>query len=247
MAEDWKYDPAHDLGLTPTERRRSLRREAGLAGLAANLFWRCLTQCYMAAAHRLSIEGRENLPAKPPYVLVANHSSHLDAVMLGLVTPWRYLGQGFPIAAGDHFFEKTLTASFAAACMNALPIWRKRYTGRTLGELRHRLAEEECIFILFPEGTRSRTGAIGRFKPGLGRVVCGTLVPVVPCCIEGAWKAMPSEASIPRPTKIRLRIGKPLVFAEMSDDRRGWESAIAEVEGAVRSAKRAADGPGSGS
>ncbi len=85
MGEDWKYDPAHDLGLTPTERRRSLHREAGLTGLAANLFWRCLTQCYMTAAHRLSIEGRENLPAKPPYVLVANHSSHLDAVMLGLV------------------------------------------------------------------------------------------------------------------------------------------------------------------
>lgn len=237
MEEDWKYDPAHDLGLTPAERRRSLRREAGLTGLAANLFWRCLTRCYMAAAHRLSIEGRENLPAKPPYVLVANHSSHLDAVMLGLVTPWRHLGHVFPIAAGDHFFEKPLAATFAAACMNALPIWRKRYTGRTLGELRHRLVEEECILILFPEGTRSRTGDIGRFKPGLGRVVCGTEVPVVPCTIEGAWQAMPPEASLPRPMKIRLRIGKPLVFGNVSDDRHGWESAIAEVEGAVRASK----------
>lgn len=148
-----------------------------------------------------------------------------------------YPADVFPIAAGDHFFEKTLTATFAAACMNALPIWRKRYTGRTPGELRHRLAEEECIFILFPEGTRSRTGEIGRFKPGLGCVVCGTEVPVVPCTIEGAWKVMPPDASIPRPRKIRMRTGKSLVFGNVADDRHGWESAIAEVEGAVRASK----------
>jgi len=238
MSADWKYDPAHDFGLTPAERRCSLRREAGLTGFLVNFFWRCLTRCYMSVFHRLAIEGRENLPSEPPFVLVSNHASHLDAIVLGLTTPWRHVGKVFPIAAGDHFFEKALAATLVTACMNALPIWRKRYTGHTLKELRHRLIEEKCIFIIFPEGTRSKTGEMNRFKPGLGRVVCGTAVPVVPCFIEGAWKAMPPDASWPRPGKIRFRIGTPLLFDRFTDDRSGWEAAIADMEGAVKSLSR---------
>lgn len=234
MSEDWQYDPAHDLELSRSQRRRSLNREPGLAGLASNFLWRGLSGGYMALAHRLSIEGRQNLPTQPPYVLVANHASHLDAVILELAAPRRHLGRIFPIAAGDTFFEKPMLATFATACMNALPIWRKRCGGHSLDELRRRLVEEKCVFILFPEGTRTRNGKPGRFKPGLGRLVCETSAPVVPCFIDGAWRAMPPSASLPRPKKIRLRIGTPLVFNNAANDRQGWEAAVAEVEHAVK-------------
>lgn len=234
MNDDWRYDSAHDLELAGRERLRSLTREPGLPGVAANLLWRGLMRGYLAVAHRLAVEGRENMPAKPPFVVVANHASHLDAVILGLAVPVKHVGRVFPIASGGTFFEKPVPATFATACMNALPLWRRKCGGHTLDELRRRLVEDECVFILFPEGTRSRNGEIARFKPGLGRLVCGTEVPVVPCYIDGAWRAMPPQRKLPRPTKVRVKIGEPLVFAERENKRSGWEQALGEVEEAVR-------------
>lgn len=234
MNEDWRYDTARDIELAGRERLRSPAREPGLPGVAANLLWRGLMRGYTALMHRLTTEGRENLPAKPPFVVVANHASHLDAVILGLAVPIRHLGRVFPVAAGDVFFEKPMPASFATTCMNALPIWRKKCGRHSLDELRRRLVEDGCIYILFPEGTRTRDGKMLRFKPGLGRMVCGTEVPVVPCYIAGAFRAMPPHKKLPRPLKLRLKIGEPLVFAGRENKREGWERALREVEEAVR-------------
>lgn len=75
--------------------------------------------------------------------------------------------------------------------MNALPIWRKNCGAHSLADLRERLLNGRSVYILFPEGTRTRTGAIGKFKPGLGRLVAGTNVPVVPCHLRGTFAALP--------------------------------------------------------
>ena len=69
---------------------------------------------WLALAHRLSIEGLENVPAEPPFVLVANHTSHLDALILAACLPRNQRGKVFPIAAGDTFFETKLATAFAA-------------------------------------------------------------------------------------------------------------------------------------
>ena len=72
-------------------------------------------------------------------------------------------GKIFPIAAGDVFFETPAWAAFAAGIMNALPMWRKKFGPHALQELRQRLVEEPCAYILFPEGARSRD-RVGRPK-----------------------------------------------------------------------------------
>ncbi len=234
MATPWKYEPARDFGLAPDERRRSLRREVGLTSACSALAWRWLTRVHLALFHRLRIEGREHLPARRPFVLIANHSSHLDAIILADALPVRHLGCVFPIAAGDTFFETRVASAFATLCMNALPIWRKKCGAHSLDELRDRLVGGDCIYILFPEGTRSRTGAMGGFKPGLGRLVAGTEVPVVPCRLFGAWEAYPPKAKLPRPARIRLRIGPPLLFTDEPNTREGWNAISARAEAAVR-------------
>jgi 1-acyl-sn-glycerol-3-phosphate acyltransferase len=238
MTDPWRYEPARDLALPPAERRRSLRREVGLAGAATCLAWRWLTLNYLALVHRLEIEGRAHLPARAPFVMVANHSSHLDAITLARAVPFRHAGRIFPIAAGDTFFTKPLTSVFATACMNALPISRKSCGAHSLEELRERLVRDEVIYILFPEGTRSRTGEMASFKPGVGRLVCGSPVPVVPCYLEGAWSALPPGRRLPHPSKLRLRIGEPLSFESATNDREGWEAAARATEAAVRALGR---------
>ena len=234
MLEEWTYKPARDLGLPAHERRLSLRREVGLISAMSCLMWRGLTRAYLAIAHRLEIRGRENLPAVGPFIVVANHASHLDALILAAALPVRHVGNVFPIAAGDTFFTKPATSIFATACMNALPIWRRNCGAHSLGELRDRLAADGSIYILFPEGTRTRTGEMTPFKPGIGRLVAGTPVPIVPCYLCGTFDALPSSRGVPRPVAISARIGLPLVFEAAANDRLGWEEIARSLEAAVR-------------
>jgi len=232
--EEWRFEPARDLGLSGSERRLSLRREVGLESAISCFLWRSITRLYLAVAHRLEIRGRENLPARPPFVLVANHASHLDAIILGGILPWRFVGAVFPIAAGDTFFTKRSSSIFATACMNALPIWRKNCGAHSLDDLRERLRQGASVYILFPEGTRTRTGKMGMFKPGLGRLVAGTIVPIVPCYLRGTFEALPASRNLPQWKRISVRVGRPLLFMQTTNDRTGWESVAAAAEDAVR-------------
>ena len=166
--EEWRFEPAHDFGLSAEQRRLSLRREVGLESAISCFLWRSITRLYLAMAHRLKIRGRENLPTRPPFVLVANHASHLDAIILGGILPLRFVGAVFPIAAGDTFFTKRASSIFATAFMNALPIWRKSCGAHSLEDLRERLLKGSSVYILFPEGTRTRTGAMASFQTRAG-------------------------------------------------------------------------------
>jgi 1-acyl-sn-glycerol-3-phosphate acyltransferase len=231
---DWKLRPARDFGLPLGRRLRSTSREPGLPSFLAHWLWTSLVRLYLAAFHRLTVTGRENLPAAPPFVLIANHGSHLDALSLAAALPPRLSRSAFSLAAGEVFFSALPVAGFAAFAVNALPIWRKHTSEADLAFLRQRLAEDRLVFILFPEGTRSRTGAMGRFRPGIGALVAESEIPVVPCFLEGAHAAWPPERWLPRPRKLRLRIGAPLGFAARPNDRAGWLEVAATCETAVR-------------
>jgi len=151
----WTMQPAHDLELAEAERWTSLKRECGLLSSALHTATWATIKCYLKLYHRLKIVGAENLPAKPPFVMVSNHTSHLDALVLGAALPGRLRDQVFPVAAGDVFFCSSWRSALAAKLLNAMPMWRKRCGMHALQELRGRLLNEPCAYILFPEGTRS--------------------------------------------------------------------------------------------
>lgn len=232
--DPWKYQPARDLNLPPAQRWRSVWREDGLVEAVVHGAWWSAVAAYLKTAHRLKVEGREHLPPKPPFVLAANHSSHLDALVLAGALPAKLRRAVLPVAAGDYFFERPAMAAFAAFCLNALPLWRKKAGRHAMDDLRKKLLEDRCGYILFPEGTRSRTGEIGEFKAGLGMLVAGTVVPVVPCHIAGAHEAWPSGRHRPKASPVSVRIGEPLRFPNVPADREGWEQVARATEQAVR-------------
>jgi len=232
--EPWQLEPARDHGLPLGQRMRSLKRESGLVSTGLHLTWWALIRTYLGAFHRLKIVGQVNLPAQPPYIMVANHSSHLDALVLAAPLPWRLRDRVFPIAAGDVFFETPVMSAFSAFFLNALPMWRKKCGPHALKELRDRLLDDPCIYVLFPEGARSRDGKMLAFKRGLGMLVAGSPVPVVPCFLQGCFEALPAEHKLPRPGRISVTIGKPLDFSHVPNDRAGWEQLMHSVEAAVR-------------
>jgi 1-acyl-sn-glycerol-3-phosphate acyltransferase len=232
--EPWEFQPARDTGLTPGERFRSVRRESGLLESLAHQVWFSLVRSYFAVAHRLTIEGREKLPPHGPFVLAANHCSHLDALALGAALIPRHRERAFPIAAGDVFFQTKVTSTFSAIMLNALPMWRKNCGPHALADLRRKLQEERAIFIIFPEGGRSRNGSMMPFKHGLGMLVAEVKIPVVPCGLVGTFDALPPHRKLPRLRAIKLIIGNLLEFASTANDRNGWSQIAAIVESSVR-------------
>jgi len=232
--DDWEYKPAGDLGLSHEEAFKSLKRESGLIASALHWGWWSFVRTYLTVWHRLTVEGREHLPTKPPFVLVANHSSHLDALVLAAPLDWRIRDQIFPIAAGDVFFTGPAISAFAALMLNALPMWRKKCGPHALKELKQRLVDEPCSYILFPEGQRTRTGEMLPFKAGLGMMIAETDVPIVPCYLHGCFEALRPETKWPKPHPIRIRIGPPLNFAHVPNKRDGWEQIAADLQSAVR-------------
>ena len=225
--------PARDHGMSMGERLASTRREPGLIEGVGQRAWAWWVSGYLRCWHRLRVEGRENLPKQTPFVLIANHTSHLDTLALASLVPWRTRRSLFPIAAGDVFFENPPRAALSALLLNALPMQRGRIGRHALDDLRVRLVEDACGFVLFPEGTRSATGEMQRFKAGLGMLVAGTSVPVVPCHLRGAFRAWPRTKKFPRPRKMAVRVGAPLTFENIAGDRSGWAEVARVCEQAV--------------
>lgn len=230
----WTYRPAADHGLPPSERLKSIRREPGLISALSHHAATALLRTHFNLYHRLRITGREHLPLKPPFVLISNHQSHIDAPLLTAILPPAARASAYPVAAGDVFFRGFVATMLSSMLINALPLWRKKVTTHQLAELRQRLLAGDSGLIIFPEGTRSRNGSMGSFKPGLGMLVAGTEVPVIPCHITGAFEAMPHDKTLPRPHRLRVAVGRPLLFPTAPDAREGWERVVREAEASVR-------------
>lgn len=220
----WEFQPARDRDLHGIERHRSLKREHGLGESITRLIWWAGLWVIFRVWNRLRVTGRENLPASPPFILIANHTSHLDAPLLASLLPAKWRDQISPVAASDTFFENRPTAAFAAWFLNALAIRRRGTGAHDLEQMRDRLNDDNAVFIIFPEGTRSRTGKLQSFKSGIGRMVAESKVPVVPCRLEGCFRAWPADGSFVKPTRLSIKIGKPVTFENCPDTRAGWNT-----------------------
>lgn len=231
---DFRYDAADDTGLSRGERMSSPRREPGLMSAVAAVGVGMLVRAYLRLVHRLHIDGRDRLPCEGAYVIVANHASHLDVLCLLSALPRGRRAAAFPVAAGDTFFDTGAKSLLAALCLNAVPIGRGRVGRHALDDLRHKLTRPGTTLLIFPEGTRSRTGDMGRFKPGLGMLIGGTGVPIVPCGIIGAFEACPPGATLPRPKRVRVRVGQPIDSSNFAADREGWQAMAQALEAQVR-------------
>ena len=183
---------------------------------------------------RFEIVGAEHLPNGSSFVLVANHSSHLDTLCLLAALPLRRLHRAFPVAAEDYFFRDLPRTWFAAVVMNALPFARQMRVRESLSICAQLLAQPGNVLIIFPEGTRSRTGETQPFKSGIGALLAGRDVSVLPCCLQGAFRAWPKGRRWPRPGKVRLIIGAPRNYATRGAERSDACAIAAELQGAVR-------------
>ncbi|HEU6447725.1 MAG TPA: lysophospholipid acyltransferase family protein [Verrucomicrobiae bacterium] len=229
----WNYEPAADLDKNLAERLRQFPREPDMLIYGARSLVALILRGWLKFYHRLEIVGRENLPKAGSYILVANHASHLDALCLLATLPLRKLHRAFPAAAQDYFFVSIPRIAIAAVVVNALPFARQKHFRHSLELCRQLLANPGNILIIFPEGTRTATGRIGEFKPGIGLMAAGLDLPVVPCHLDGAFKAWPKGKWFPRPRKLRLTIGEPKNFAAYPAGKESAEQISSDLRQAV--------------
>jgi 1-acyl-sn-glycerol-3-phosphate acyltransferase len=229
----WHYDPASDLDQSLFERLRSFPREPDMLVYGLRLAAALLCRGWLRLYHRVSITGRQHLPAEGSFVLVANHASHLDTLCLLAVLPLARLHRTFPAAAQDYFFVNLPRLLLASVVINALPFDRQANPRHSLSLCRRLLDSGANALILFPEGTRSPTGALKEFKPGVGLLAAGTDYPVVPCYLDGTHRALPKGSWFPRPGKVRVIIGPPRQYSPLQRDKESAVRISAELREAV--------------
>lgn len=152
---------------------------------------------------------KEKLKIAPPYILVANHTSHIDTAALFAAVPREWIGLIHPVAASDTFYRNKISAEISANVLNAVPFDRYGDFEHSMAECRAVLERGE-ILLMFPEGTRSMTGSIGPFRSGAAQLAIAVGCPVVPAFIEGGADILPKKARMLRPRKLRVVFGDAL-------------------------------------
>jgi 1-acyl-sn-glycerol-3-phosphate acyltransferase len=152
--------------------------------------------------------GREHL-VQGRSLLLSTHQSHFDPLLVGLT-----LNRRMSQLARHTLFKNRLLAFFIRL-LDAIELDRDRSGLAGLRETLSRLKQDEIVLI-FPEGTRSKDGAIGQVKAGFLSVARRSQAPLLPMAITGAFNVLPRGSLIPRVHPIQVSIGKAIHFDQYS-------------------------------
>jgi 1-acyl-sn-glycerol-3-phosphate acyltransferase len=175
--------------------------------------------------------GREHVDrVEVPFLICPNHSSHLDVSTLRLALGRRHRRRLAAAAAEDYFFSGHRSRAFLAAWLGGFAFRRRGAGPGSIAEI-DRLLNAGWSVLLFPEGTRSRSGEIAAFKPGIGLVATRTGRPVIPVRIVGLHDVLAPGRRLPHRGRVEVRFG-PALRAEAGEGPREF---AARLEAAVRS------------
>jgi 1-acyl-sn-glycerol-3-phosphate acyltransferase len=165
-----------------------------------------------------TVEGLDNLAGlQPPVLFVANHSSHMDTPLILCSLPRRWREKTAVAAAADYFFDVWWRAATTALVFNTFPI--ERTGGKRATTTARKLISEGWSLVVYPEGTRSRDGWLGRWRHGAARLALELGVPIVPVALRGTYSTMPRGRSWPVKGRlpVTVRYG-PAIHAEPGEE-----------------------------
>jgi 1-acyl-sn-glycerol-3-phosphate acyltransferase len=165
------------------------------------------------------VSGRERLPLKGPAIVAANHSSHVDTLLLLAIFPSRAVARVRPVAAADYFLKDPVIGWFSRRVIGIVPVARLKAGQKTqntgedvLAPARAALAAGDIV-VVFPEGTRGEGDELGQLKSGVARLAeAFPDAPVTPVWIQGAGRVLPKGEAIPAPLNCAVLVGEPVVW-----------------------------------
>lgn len=190
----------------PRSRRVSKPPAEGRDRPRASLLWyraiQWIFSTTLAATCGLRVSGRENIPASGSAMLVCNHLSHLDVLVLGILLkrPLNF------VARSSLFF---FPLGLFIRSLGAFPFQRDGIGAQGLKETLRRL-KSGGIVTLFPEGTRSSDGDLAELKSGIALLARKARVPILPAAIAGTFEAWPNSSPHPVPHPVWVHFGHPI-------------------------------------
>lgn len=176
------------------------------------IFFQCIVRPLVLIVIGLNVRNRELLPEKGPCVLVANHNSHLDTLVLMSLFPLKMIGRIRPVAAADYFLKNKLLSWFSLKIMGIIPLNRGRQ-GHREDPLKgvSEAINEGNIIILFPEGSRGEPEQLSKFKNGVAHLAKRHKdAPFIPIFLHGLGKSLPKGEAILVPFFCDVFVGKEL-------------------------------------
>ncbi len=194
------------------------------------------TRLFQGAAHnwarflafcsgiKVEASGLENIPRDKPLILVANHQGAADIPVLLAYLPVR-----FRFAIKKELFGLPVFGWYLRQA-GYFPIDRQVILSayKTLEQIIEILKAGESVMI-FPEGTRSKDGSLGKFKRGSLMAALKSGAPVVPIAISGSYDILPKGTYLIKPSKVKLSVAKP-VYIKNEDE---YDAKVEEIRAAI--------------
>jgi 1-acyl-sn-glycerol-3-phosphate acyltransferase len=171
-------------------------------------------------------------------VVVANHTSHADTMVLLTTLPRRLRRRLVIAAAADYFFKGGISGFFSSLFFGAIPVDRQGVSRSTLEEC-HQLLGAGWSLLIYPEGGRSPDGRMQPFKPGAAWIARRAGVPIVPVHLDGAFAVLPKGRSRPRRHHVAVTLGEPM-WVRPDEDARAFNR---RVQAAVEDLSRSPSAP----
>ena len=183
----------------------------GKAPRAVQVFWSRSVLWFLLIP--IKVTGQENVDPKQSYVFVANHQSFLDVFAV-----YGWLPNNFKWLMKKEIRKVPFVGT---ACAVAGHIFVDRSNPRAALQSMDHIKKElvdGISTVIFPEGTRTKTGEMGRFKQGAFKIAMDMGLPVVPLSLGGFFKTMPSGQAFANPrARVSLHIGKPIDISQFND------------------------------
>ena len=164
---------------------------------------------FLVPVFRVRVFGRENIPASGGALIVSNHQSFFDPVLIGVG-----LRREVDYMARASLFRNVLFRRLITS-LNAFPIKREGVDVTAMRESIARIQHGRLVLV-FPEGTRTRDGSLGPVRRGLSLISERARATIVPAVIQGAYQAWPRGAKMIRPHRIGVAFGRPITVEEQS-------------------------------
>lgn len=162
---------------------------------------------------RVHIVGRDLYDTKQSYIFVSNHQSIYDIFPI-----YGYIGNRFVWIMKKELQKIPLVGKACEAVGHIFIDRSSAIKSKRSMEAAERKLRNGLSVVIFPEGSRTRNGALGRFKRGAFSIAADLHLPVVPITINGAYDVLPAGSCLIKPRKIELIFHKPIDTTALTHD-----------------------------
>lgn len=193
--------------------------------------FKMLCRLWFGTILRTRIIGLENIPENGAFILAANHVSNWDPPFLGTFIKREvcYMGK-------EELFKNPVMA-WACRNLHVFPVKRGAADKTAIKTAVKILKDGKCLGI-FPEGTRSKTGKLGKAEAGVSLIAAMTKAPIIPAAIVNTEKIFSSEVKFPR---LAVVYGKPIQFTGSTKDKEALANFAQSIMNEIAKLKASAD------